>query len=39
MKNIKLKLVTAALLITATATFVGGCSNKAQDIDLTLIGG
>lgn len=39
MKNIKLKLVTAALLITATATFVGGCSNKAQEIDLTLIGG
>ena len=39
MKSIKLKLVTAALLITATATFVGGCSNKAQDIDLTLIGG
>ena len=39
MKSIKLKLVTAALLITATATFVGGCSNKAQEIDLTLIGG
>lgn len=39
MKNIKLKLVTAALLIAATATFVGGCSNKAQEIDLTLIGG
>ena len=39
MKHSTLKLVTAALLITATATFVGGCSNKAQDIDLTLIGG
>lgn len=39
MKNIKLRLVTAALLITATATFVGGCSNKAQEIDLTLVGG
>ncbi len=39
MKHSTLKLVTAALLITATATFVGGCSNKAQEIDLTLIGG
>lgn len=39
MKHITLKLVTAAMLITATAMFVGGCSNKAQEIDLTLIGG
>lgn len=39
MKHITLKLVTAAMLITATAMFVGGCSNKAQEIDLKLIGG
>lgn len=39
MKHITLKLVTAAMLITATAMFVGGCSNNAQEIDLTLIGG
>lgn len=39
MKHITLKLVTAAMIITATAMFVGGCSNKAQEIDLTLIGG
>ena len=39
MKHTILKLVTAAMIISATALFVGGCSNKAQDIDLTLIGG
>lgn len=39
MKHTTLKLVTAAMIISATALFVGGCSNKAQDIDLTLIGG
>ena len=39
MKRTTLKLVTAAMIISATALFVGGCSNKAQDIDLTLIGG
>lgn len=39
MKHITLKLVTAAMIITATAMFVGGCSNKAQEIDLALIGG
>lgn len=39
MKHITLNLVTAAMIITATAMFIGGCSNKAQEIDLTLIGG
>ena len=39
MKHTTLKLVTDAMIISATALFVGGCSNKAQDIDLTLIGG
>lgn len=39
MKHTTLKLVTAAMIISATALFVGGCSNKAQNIDLTLIGG
>lgn len=39
MKHSTLKLMTAAMIISATALFIGGCSNKAQDIDLTLIGG
>ena len=39
MKRTTLKLMTAAMIISATALFIGGCSNKAQDIDLTLIGG
>ena len=39
MKHSTLKLMTAAMIISATALLIGGCSNKAQDIDLTLIGG
>ena len=39
MKHSTLKLMTAAMIISATALFIGGCSNKAQDIDPTLIGG
>ena len=38
MKHTTLKLVTAAVIVAATA-LISGCSNKAQDIDLTLIGG
>ena len=38
MKHTTLKLVTAAVIVATTA-LISGCSNKAQDIDLTLIGG
>ena len=38
MTHTTLKLVTAAVIVAATA-LISGCSNKAQDIDLTLIGG
>ena len=38
MKHTTLKLVTAAVIV-ATPDLISGCSNKAQDIDLTLIGG
>ncbi len=38
MTHTTLKLVTAAVIVATTA-LISGCSNKAQDIDLTLIGG
>lgn len=38
MTHTTLKLVAAAVIVAATA-LISGCSNKAQDIDLTLIGG
>lgn len=38
MTHTTLKLVTAAVIVAATA-LTSGCSDKAQDIDLTLIGG
>lgn len=38
MKHTTLKLVTAAVIVATTA-LISGCSNKSQDIDLTLIGG
>ena len=37
MTHTTLKLVTAAVIVATTA-LISGCSNKAQDIDLTLIG-
>lgn len=38
MTHTTLKLVIAAVIVATTA-LISGCSNKAQDIDLTLIGG
>ena len=38
MTHTTLKLVTAAVIVATTA-LISGCSNKTQDIDLTLIGG
>ena len=38
MKHTTPKLVTAAVIVATTA-LISGCTNKAQDIDLTLIGG